>query len=119
VGPVALIVLPLELSEDGSMTEDTQADLKLSAASEKRQKQKDAGGQICSPYLLRPLRTFRQACSDISASHPEFIPPGINMYPNAEKYAEYDYTLAIKNKGRLPKPWRWEIYTAGKSKPVR
>ena len=41
------------------------------------------------------------------------------MYPNAEKYAEYDYTLAIKNKGRLPKPWRWEIYTAGKSKPVR
>jgi hypothetical protein len=31
-----------------------------------------AGEQLvapCSPYLLRPLRTFRQACSDISASH--------------------------------------------------
>ena len=37
----------------------------------------------------------------------------------AEKYAEYDYTLAIKNKGRPPKPWRWEIYLAGKNKPVR
>jgi hypothetical protein len=30
-----------------------------------------------------------------------------------------DYTLAIKNKGRSPKSWRWEIYAAGKSKPVR
>ena len=27
-----------------------------------------------------------------------------------------DYTLAIKNKGRPPKSWRWE---AGKNKPVR
>ena len=30
----------------------------------------------------------------------------------------FDYTLAIKNKGRPPKSWRWEIYAAGKSKPV-
>jgi hypothetical protein len=30
-----------------------------------------------------------------------------------------DYTLAIKNKGRPPRSWRWEIYAAGKSKPVR
>jgi hypothetical protein len=74
---------------------------------------------MCSPYLLRPLRTLRQACSDISASHPELIPPGIDVCANAEKDAEYDYTLAIKNKGRPPKPWRWEIYLAGKSKPVR
>ena len=29
-----------------------------------------------------------------------------------------DYTLAIKNRGRPPMPWRWEIYVAGKSKPV-
>ena len=41
------------------------------------------------------------------------------MDPNAEKYAENDYTLAIKIRGRPPKPWRWEIYAAGKSKPVR
>ena len=74
---------------------------------------------ICSPYLLRPLRTFRQACSDISASHPELIPAGIGVRTNAEKHAEQDYSLAIKNRGRPSKPWRWEIYTAGKSKPVR
>jgi len=30
-----------------------------------------------------------------------------------------DYTLAIKNKGRPPKSWRWEIYAAGKSKAVQ
>ena len=30
-----------------------------------------------------------------------------------------DYTVAIRNKGRPPKPWRWEIYAAGKNKPVR
>jgi hypothetical protein len=30
-----------------------------------------------------------------------------------------EYTLAIKNKGRPPKSWRWEIYAAGKSKAVR
>ena len=27
-----------------------------------------------------------------------------------------DYTLAIKNKGQPSKPWRWEIYLAGKTK---
>jgi hypothetical protein len=74
---------------------------------------------VCSPYLLRPLRTLRQACSDISASHPELILPGFYVYANSEKYARCDYTLAIKNRGRPPKPWRWEIYTAGKSKSVR
>ncbi len=31
----------------------------------------------------------------------------------------FDYTLAIRNKGRPPKSWRWEIYAAGKSKPVQ
>jgi len=30
-----------------------------------------------------------------------------------------DFTLAIKNKGSPPRVWRWEIYAAGKSKPVR
>jgi hypothetical protein len=29
-----------------------------------------------------------------------------------------DYTVAIKNRGRPTKPWRWEIYVAGKSQAV-
>ena len=74
---------------------------------------------ICSPYLLRPLRTLRKACSDIAASHPELIPPDFEACAGAERCVVFDYTLAIKNKGRPPKPWRWEIYADGKSKPVR
>jgi len=74
---------------------------------------------ICSPYLSQPLRTLRQACRDVSASHPELIPPGFDVHAGAEQGVAYDYSLAIKNRGRPPKPWRWEIYTAGKSKPVR
>jgi hypothetical protein len=31
----------------------------------------------------------------------------------------FEYSLAVKNKGRPPRSWRWEIYTAGKSKPVQ
>jgi len=72
----------------------------------------------CSPYLLKPLRTLQQACSDILASRPELIPPECDVYANIDTPAFYDYTLAIKNKGRPPKSWRWEIYSPGKNKPV-
>ena len=44
--------------------------------------------------------------------------PEFDAYADAGNYAD-DYSLAIKNRGRPPKSWRWEIYTAGKSKPVR
>ena len=30
-----------------------------------------------------------------------------------------DFSVVVKNRAPLPKPWRWEIYAAGKSKPVR
>jgi len=40
------------------------------------------------------------------------------VYTDADRHAEYDYSLAIKNKGRPSKPWRWEIYVRGKNKPV-
>jgi len=38
---------------------------------------------------------------------------------NPSSFDPLDLTLAIKNRGRTPSPWRWEIYGAGKSKPVR
>jgi hypothetical protein len=38
---------------------------------------------------------------------------------NAQAFNSLDYTLAIKNKGRPPRSWRWEIYAAGKRKPVQ
>ena len=30
-----------------------------------------------------------------------------------------DYTLAIKNKGQPSRPWRYFIFVAGKTKPLR
>jgi hypothetical protein len=36
-----------------------------------------------------------------------------------QSFNPVDYSLAVKNKGRPPKSWRWEIYAAGKSKPVQ
>jgi hypothetical protein len=36
----------------------------------------------------------------------------------SQPYDSVDYTLAIKNRGRPPRCWRWEIYAPGKSKPV-
>jgi hypothetical protein len=29
-----------------------------------------------------------------------------------------DFSFAVKRRGSPPKPWRWEIYRAGKSDPV-
>jgi hypothetical protein len=37
---------------------------------------------------------------------------------NESSFNPSDYTLAIKNRGRQPKPWQWEINAAGKSKAV-
>jgi hypothetical protein len=29
-----------------------------------------------------------------------------------------DFSVVIKNRASLPKPWRWEIYRAGRSSPI-
>jgi len=29
-----------------------------------------------------------------------------------------DYSFVVKRRGSPPKPWRWEIYRAGKSDPI-
>jgi hypothetical protein len=38
-----------------------------------------------------------------------------------DMYAQHkrsDFSVAIKNKGKPPNPWRWEIYRVGRSTPV-
>jgi hypothetical protein len=30
-----------------------------------------------------------------------------------------DYSVVVKTRARLPKPWRWEIYCAGKRQPIQ
>ena len=29
-----------------------------------------------------------------------------------------DYSVVEKNRARMPKPWRWEIYRAGRTSPI-
>jgi hypothetical protein len=29
-----------------------------------------------------------------------------------------DYSVVVKNRARLPTPWRWEIYRAGRQSPI-
>jgi hypothetical protein len=29
-----------------------------------------------------------------------------------------DYSVVVKNRARMPRPWRWEIYRAGRQSPV-
>jgi hypothetical protein len=35
-----------------------------------------------------------------------------------DEFKPADYSFAIKLRGSPPKPWRWEIYCAGKMAPV-
>lgn len=29
-----------------------------------------------------------------------------------------DFSVVVKNRARMPKPWRWEIYRAGRTSPI-
>jgi hypothetical protein len=30
-----------------------------------------------------------------------------------------DFSVVVKNRGRSPSPWKWEIYRAGRKSPVK
>ena len=32
---------------------------------------------------------------------------------------ETDYSVVVKNRARPPNPWRWEVYRAGRSSPIK
>jgi len=36
----------------------------------------------------------------------------------SEEFDPADYSFAVKRRGNPPKPWRWEIYCAGKAVPI-
>ena len=33
-------------------------------------------------------------------------------------FDQTDYSVVVKNRANPPKPWRWEIYRAGRTSPV-
>ena len=39
--------------------------------------------------------------------------------PTAKRFEPSDYSVVVKNTTKdVPKPWRWEIYRAGRSNPI-
>jgi len=30
-----------------------------------------------------------------------------------------DFSVVVKNRGRFPSPWKWEIYRAGRNSPIK
>ena len=30
----------------------------------------------------------------------------------------FDFSVVVKNRAKPPKPWKWEIYRAGRSNPI-
>ena len=49
--------------------------------------------------------------------------PGNLSVPGAQygmfiKFEPDDYSVVVKNRAKTPRPWRWEIYRAGRDTPV-
>jgi hypothetical protein len=41
---------------------------------------------------------------------------GLSTMPTPE---QHDFSVVVKNRGRPPAPWRWEIYRSGRNSPVK
>jgi hypothetical protein len=35
------------------------------------------------------------------------------------EFDQADYSVVVKNRGTSPNPWKWEIYRAGRSSPIK
>ncbi len=44
------------------------------------------------------------------------MPRGVLQGPMIE---HADFSVVVKNRAPLPKPWRWEIYRAGRRSPIQ
>jgi hypothetical protein len=42
-----------------------------------------------------------------------------HMCAMSKNFDPTDYSVVVKNRAPLPKPWRWEIYCAGKRQPIQ
>jgi hypothetical protein len=72
--------------------------------------------------LTNRFRTHASALR--GAKHPDFLfqrasslnIQGLSTMPTIE---HPDFSVVVKNRGRLPAPWRWEIYRSGRNSPVK
>ena len=58
----------------------------------------------CQLCLQRPL-AIRRVQAHMCAMLKDFDPT--------------DYSIVVKSRAPLPRPWRWEIYCAGKRQPIK
>jgi hypothetical protein len=42
-----------------------------------------------------------------------------HMWTMLKDFDPTDYSIVVKSRAPLPKPWRWEIYCAGKRQPIQ
>jgi hypothetical protein len=43
----------------------------------------------------------------------------VHMCGMLKDFDPTDYSIVVKSRAPLPKPWRWEIYCAGKRQPIQ
>ena len=73
------------------------------------------------------VKTLQVRCSQaqISLRGPKEV-EGVPLVPGGvafaravrEEFKPADFSVVVKRRGSLRKPWRWEIYCAGKSVPI-
>jgi len=39
--------------------------------------------------------------------------------PESQMADHPDFSVVVKSRGRLPSPWRWEIYRSGRKSPIK
>jgi hypothetical protein len=49
----------------------------------------------------------------------DFPKPAEDGMGHKLRFDETDYSVVVKNRAPPPKPWRWEIYRAGRSSPIK
>jgi hypothetical protein len=43
----------------------------------------------------------------------------VHRFAMLKDFDPTDYSIVVKSRAPLPKPWRWEIYCAGKRQPIQ
>jgi hypothetical protein len=62
----------------------------------------------------------RLQCAGRSVPDPQRqLPAGAQASHCAVIIVHPDFAVTVKNRGRPPKPWRWEIYRAGRGSPIK
>jgi hypothetical protein len=58
--------------------------------------------------------------SAVAAQPPlAFFRPRVHRFAMLKDFDPSDYSIVVKSRAPLPKPWRWEIYCAGKRQPIQ